>query len=70
MKQQINQENIQSLAEAPLPEEGQDKTDQSVNKEVCLCINDNKSVVFRYIFLYVVLEISQNFFVLYLYFQF
>ncbi|RLW03989.1 hypothetical protein DV515_00005968 [Chloebia gouldiae] len=36
MKQQINHENHenpQSLAEVPLPEEGQDKIDQSVNKE-------------------------------------
>lgn len=36
MKQQINHENPQSLAEVPLSEEGQDKIDQSVNKEVCL----------------------------------
>ncbi|XP_064286890.1 kinesin-like protein KIF20B isoform X2 [Passer domesticus] len=33
IQQQINQENPQSLAEVPLPEEGQDKIDQSVNKE-------------------------------------
>ncbi|XP_041271200.1 kinesin-like protein KIF20B isoform X2 [Onychostruthus taczanowskii] len=33
MKQQINHENPQSLAEITLPEEGQDKIDQSVNKE-------------------------------------
>ncbi|NXR84625.1 KI20B protein, partial [Pycnonotus jocosus] len=35
IKQQINHENPQSLAEVPLelPEEGQDKIDQSVNKE-------------------------------------
>ncbi|XP_057885240.1 kinesin-like protein KIF20B [Melospiza georgiana] len=33
MKQQINHENPQSLAEIPLLEEGQDKIDQSVNKE-------------------------------------
>ncbi|KAL9847461.1 kinesin-like protein KIF20B isoform 1-T2 [Geothlypis trichas] len=33
MKQQINHENPQSLAEVPLSEEGQDKIDQSVNKE-------------------------------------
>ncbi|XP_058698011.1 kinesin-like protein KIF20B [Poecile atricapillus] len=33
MKQQTNHENPQSLAEVPLPEEGQDKTDQSVSKE-------------------------------------
>ncbi|XP_053805530.1 kinesin-like protein KIF20B [Vidua chalybeata] len=33
MKQQINHGNPQSLAEVPLPEEGQDKIDQSVNKE-------------------------------------
>ncbi|XP_056350273.1 kinesin-like protein KIF20B isoform X2 [Oenanthe melanoleuca] len=32
-KQQINHENPQSLAEVPLPEEGQDKIDQSVNKD-------------------------------------
>ncbi|KAM7047137.1 kinesin-like protein KIF20B [Acridotheres tristis] len=33
MKQQIKHENPQALAEVPLPEEGQDKIDQSVNKE-------------------------------------
>ncbi|XP_068875743.1 kinesin-like protein KIF20B isoform X1 [Aphelocoma coerulescens] len=33
MKQQIKHENLQSLAEVPLPEEGKDKMDQSVNKE-------------------------------------
>uniref|UniRef100_A0A8C0VBR5 Kinesin family member 20B n=1 Tax=Cyanistes caeruleus TaxID=156563 RepID=A0A8C0VBR5_CYACU len=33
MKQQTNHENPHSLAEVPLPEEGQDKTDQSVSKE-------------------------------------
>ncbi|XP_050755129.1 kinesin-like protein KIF20B isoform X1 [Gymnogyps californianus] len=33
LKQCINHESLQSLAEVPLPEEGQDKTDQSVNKE-------------------------------------
>ncbi|XP_030919220.1 kinesin-like protein KIF20B [Geospiza fortis] len=33
MKQQINHDNPQSLAEVPVPEEGQDKIDQSVNKE-------------------------------------
>ncbi|CAN8216296.1 unnamed protein product [Coccothraustes coccothraustes] len=33
MKQQITHENPQSLAEVPLPEEEQDKIDQSVNKE-------------------------------------
>ncbi|KAI1236342.1 Kinesin-like protein KIF20B [Lamprotornis superbus] len=33
MKQQINHENPPSLAEVPLPEAGQDKIDQSVNKE-------------------------------------
>ncbi|NWV32068.1 KI20B protein, partial [Grantiella picta] len=38
-EKQINDENLQSLAEVPLPEEGQDKIDQSVNKEVCLCTN-------------------------------
>ncbi|NWH32824.1 KI20B protein, partial [Chloropsis hardwickii] len=32
-EKQINYENPQSLAEVPLLEEGQDKTDQSVNKE-------------------------------------
>ncbi|NWT93001.1 KI20B protein, partial [Urocynchramus pylzowi] len=32
-EKQINHENPQSLAEVPLPEEGQDKIDQSVNKE-------------------------------------
>ncbi|NWW73155.1 KI20B protein, partial [Climacteris rufus] len=32
MKQHINHENLQSLAEVPLPE-GQDKSDQSVSKE-------------------------------------
>lgn len=36
MEQQIKHENLQSLSEVPLPEEGQDKIDQSVNKEVCL----------------------------------
>ncbi|NWZ89875.1 KI20B protein, partial [Nesospiza acunhae] len=34
-EKQINHKNPQSLAEVPLPEEGQDKIDQSVNKEVC-----------------------------------
>ncbi|KAM9285323.1 kinesin-like protein KIF20B [Morus bassanus] len=33
LKQRINNESLQSLAEVPLPEEGQDKIDQSVNKE-------------------------------------
>ncbi|NXV00844.1 KI20B protein, partial [Cettia cetti] len=33
-KEQINHENPQSLAEVPLPEEGKDRIDQSVNKEV------------------------------------
>ncbi|KFV19490.1 Kinesin-like KIF20B [Tauraco erythrolophus] len=33
LKQRINHESLQSLAEVPLPEEGQDKIDQSVNKE-------------------------------------
>ncbi|KAM7102332.1 kinesin-like protein KIF20B isoform 1-T3 [Ciconia maguari] len=33
LKQHINHESLQSLAEVPLPEEGQDKIDQSVNKE-------------------------------------
>ncbi|NXC82753.1 KI20B protein, partial [Cercotrichas coryphoeus] len=32
-EQQIDHENPQSLAEVPLPEEGQDKIDQSVNKD-------------------------------------
>ncbi|NXO16441.1 KI20B protein, partial [Oriolus oriolus] len=32
-EKQINHANLQSLAEVPLPEEGQDKIDQSVNKE-------------------------------------
>ncbi|NXQ77011.1 KI20B protein, partial [Quiscalus mexicanus] len=32
-EKQINHENPQCLAEVPLPEEGQDKIDQSVNKE-------------------------------------
>ncbi|NXF44949.1 KI20B protein, partial [Oceanites oceanicus] len=34
LKQCIKHENLQSLAEVFLPEEGQDKIDQSVNKEV------------------------------------
>ncbi|NXE66390.1 KI20B protein, partial [Calcarius ornatus] len=34
---QINHENPQSLAEVPLPEEGQDKIDQSLNKEFKSC---------------------------------
>ncbi|NXS15943.1 KI20B protein, partial [Mystacornis crossleyi] len=66
MKQQINHENLQSLAEVPLPEEGQDKIDQSVNKEVCLFMYylhvNNPVGFFQYLFLYIVLEISQNFF--------
>ncbi|KAM9610513.1 kinesin-like protein KIF20B isoform 2-T3 [Morphnus guianensis] len=33
LKQRINHESLQSLAELPLPEEGQDGIDQSVNKE-------------------------------------
>ncbi|XP_068254916.1 kinesin-like protein KIF20B [Nyctibius grandis] len=33
LKQCINHESLQSLAEVPLPEEEQDKTEQSVNKE-------------------------------------
>ncbi|XP_019327230.1 PREDICTED: kinesin-like protein KIF20B [Aptenodytes forsteri] len=33
LKQRINHESLQSLAEVPLPEEGQDIIDQSVNKE-------------------------------------
>ncbi|NXY64101.1 KI20B protein, partial [Callaeas wilsoni] len=36
-EKQINQENLQSLAEVPLSEEGQDKIDQSVNKEFKTC---------------------------------
>ncbi|NXE40200.1 KI20B protein, partial [Ptilorrhoa leucosticta] len=36
-EKQINHENLQSLAEVPLPEEGQDKIDQSVNKEFRAC---------------------------------
>lgn len=36
LKQKINCGCLQSLAEVPLPEEGQDKIDQSVKKEVCL----------------------------------
>ena len=45
LKQGVNHKSLQSLAEVPLPE-GQDKIDQSVNKEVCLlylqkvCTND------------------------------
>ncbi|XP_074713536.1 uncharacterized protein LOC141938559 [Strix uralensis] len=35
LKQGVNHKSLQSLAEVPLPE-GQDKIDQSVNKEVCL----------------------------------
>ncbi|KFQ09267.1 Kinesin-like KIF20B [Leptosomus discolor] len=34
LKQHVNRESLQSLAEVHLPEEGQDKIDQSVNKEV------------------------------------
>ncbi|NWU74589.1 KI20B protein, partial [Onychorhynchus coronatus] len=34
LKQHINRESPQSLSEVPLPEEGQDKTDQSETKEV------------------------------------
>ncbi|KAM9232958.1 LOW QUALITY PROTEIN: kinesin-like protein KIF20B [Leptosomus discolor] len=33
LKQHVNRESLQSLAEVHLPEEGQDKIDQSVNKE-------------------------------------
>ncbi|KAM6390486.1 LOW QUALITY PROTEIN: kinesin-like protein KIF20B [Pluvialis apricaria] len=33
LKQLVNHEGLQSLAEVPLPEEGQHKIDQSVNKE-------------------------------------
>ncbi|NXB88681.1 KI20B protein, partial [Vidua chalybeata] len=36
-EKQINHGNPQSLAEVPLPEEGQDKIDQSVNKEFKSC---------------------------------
>ncbi|NXJ74102.1 KI20B protein, partial [Trogon melanurus] len=35
LQQRLNHASVQSLAEVSLPEEGQDKTDQSVNKEVC-----------------------------------
>ncbi|NXH26675.1 KI20B protein, partial [Myiagra hebetior] len=34
-EKQTKHETLQSLAEVPLPEEGQDKIDQSVNKETC-----------------------------------
>lgn len=46
LKQLINHESLQSLAELSLPEEAQDRIDQSVNKEVCVlylqkvCTND------------------------------
>ncbi|NXY30543.1 KI20B protein, partial [Pomatorhinus ruficollis] len=43
-EEQINHENPESLAEVPLPEEGQDKIDQSVNKEVCL-FQDHSEIV-------------------------
>ncbi|XP_009464812.1 PREDICTED: kinesin-like protein KIF20B [Nipponia nippon] len=33
LKQRVNHESLRSLAEIPLPEEGQDKIDQSVKKE-------------------------------------
>ncbi|NWW02387.1 KI20B protein, partial [Oreocharis arfaki] len=36
-EEQINHANLQSLAEVPLPEEGQDKIDQSVNKQFKTC---------------------------------
>ncbi|NXH92429.1 KI20B protein, partial [Edolisoma coerulescens] len=36
-EKQINHENLQSLAEIPLPEEGRNKIDQSVNKEFKTC---------------------------------
>ncbi|NWY09836.1 KI20B protein, partial [Aphelocoma coerulescens] len=36
-EKQIKHENLQSLAEVPLPEEGKDKMDQSVNKEFKTC---------------------------------
>ncbi|NWZ65278.1 KI20B protein, partial [Acrocephalus arundinaceus] len=36
-EKQMNHENPPSLAEVPLPEEGQDKIDQSVNKEFKTC---------------------------------
>ncbi|NXT38043.1 KI20B protein, partial [Pelecanoides urinatrix] len=36
LKQSVNHESLQSLAEVSLPKEEQDKIDQSVNKEVCL----------------------------------
>ncbi|NXJ38805.1 KI20B protein, partial [Ciconia maguari] len=54
LKQHINHESLQSLAEVPLPEEGQDKIDQSVNKEVyfktcflkiSICFQDRSEIV-------------------------
>ncbi|NXC58837.1 KI20B protein, partial [Aleadryas rufinucha] len=38
-EKQINHANLQSLAEVPLPEEGQDKIDQFVNKEFKTCFH-------------------------------
>ncbi|NWQ97547.1 KI20B protein, partial [Burhinus bistriatus] len=58
LKQCIKHESLQSLAEAPLPEEGQDKIDQSVNKEflthsyfkicflkISICLQDHSEIV-------------------------
>ncbi|NWU62416.1 KI20B protein, partial [Pterocles burchelli] len=50
LKQRINRGSLQSLAEVPLPE-GEDKTEQSVNKEVCfflkisMCLQDHSEIV-------------------------
>ncbi|KAF1506617.1 Kinesin-like protein KIF20B, partial [Eudyptula minor novaehollandiae] len=52
LKQRINHESLQSLAEVPLPEEGQDIIDQSVNKEsktcflkISICLQDHSEIV-------------------------
>ncbi|KAF1504076.1 Kinesin-like protein KIF20B, partial [Megadyptes antipodes antipodes] len=52
LKQRINHESLQSLAEVPLPEEGQDIVDQSVNKEsktcflkISICLQDHSEIV-------------------------
>ncbi|KFQ50240.1 Kinesin-like KIF20B [Nestor notabilis] len=45
LKQQINHESLQSLAKVPLPEEGQDEIDQSVNKEMSQCLQDHSEIV-------------------------
>ncbi|NXG23346.1 KI20B protein, partial [Grallaria varia] len=45
LKQHINQESPQSLAEVSLPEEGQDKIDQSVSKELYLDLQDHSEIV-------------------------